>query len=171
MQHSRRKSIRKMRKCVYNKEHVWLPDRHRDIKKRKRSDSVLWQKPLHQQKCQKGKGTTKKFDYIAVADRLRTISWSNHCHPICVVNRFTGPTFQLPAMLQPCNMLETLNSKHIIFEVYFWPLYIHVEMTEDVQIGRSNWRIPSSILVTFDIVSTLSKQLSPPMKNDEKRGR
>ena len=27
--------------------------------KRKRSDSVLWQKPLHQQKCQKGKVTTQ----------------------------------------------------------------------------------------------------------------
>ena len=35
--------------------------------KRRRSDPVLWQKPLHQQKCQKGKATTqttpqKKFD-------------------------------------------------------------------------------------------------------------
>ena len=27
-------------------------------RKRKRSDSVIWQKPLHQQKCQKGKVTT-----------------------------------------------------------------------------------------------------------------
>ena len=26
-----------------------------------RSDSVLWQKPLHQQKCQKGKVTQKNF--------------------------------------------------------------------------------------------------------------
>ena len=36
-------------------------------RKRKRSDSVLWQKPIHQQKCHKGK------DYTAVADRLRTV--------------------------------------------------------------------------------------------------
>ena len=28
-------------------------------RKGKRSDSVLWQKPLHQQKCQKGKVTTQ----------------------------------------------------------------------------------------------------------------
>ena len=28
-------------------------------RKRKRSDSVLWQKPIHQQKCQKGKVTTQ----------------------------------------------------------------------------------------------------------------
>ena len=64
-------------------------------RKRKRSDSILWQKPLHQQKCQKGKVTTqqhtKKFDYTAVADRLRTVSWSNYSHPTGVVNRFTGP--------------------------------------------------------------------------------
>ena len=28
-------------------------------RKRKRPDSVLWQKPIHQQKCQKGKVTTQ----------------------------------------------------------------------------------------------------------------
>ena len=69
--------------------------------KRKRSDSVLWLKPLHQQKCQKGKVTTptepQKFDYTAIADRLRTVSWSNYSHQTGVVNRFTGPTFSLPA--------------------------------------------------------------------------
>ena len=32
----------------------------REKEKRKRSDSILWQKPLHQQKCQKGKVTTQK---------------------------------------------------------------------------------------------------------------
>ena len=34
---------------------------------------------------------TKKFDYTAVADRLRTVSRSNHSHPTGVVNRFTDP--------------------------------------------------------------------------------
>ena len=34
---------------------------------------------------------TKKFDYTAVADRFRTVSWSNNSHPTGVVNRFTGP--------------------------------------------------------------------------------
>ena len=60
----------------------------------KRSDSVLWQKPLHQQKCQKGNtnNATKKFDYTTVADRLRTVSWSSYGHPTVVVNLFTGPT-------------------------------------------------------------------------------
>ena len=40
---------------------------------------------------------TKRFDYTAVADRPRTFSWSNYDHPTGVVNRLTGPTFQLPA--------------------------------------------------------------------------
>ena len=40
---------------------------------------------------------TKKFDYTAVADRLRTVSWSNYGHPTGVVNQFTGQTFPLPA--------------------------------------------------------------------------
>ena len=30
--------------------------------------------------------TTKKFDYTAVADRLRTVSWSNYTHPTVAVN-------------------------------------------------------------------------------------
>ena len=48
-------------------------------RKRKRSDSVLRQKPLHQQKCKKGQSdntnnTTKKFDYTVVGNRPRTVS-------------------------------------------------------------------------------------------------
>ena len=46
--------------------------------KRKRSDSVLWQKPIHQQKNPKSKFTTQKrhenVDYKTIADRLRTVS-------------------------------------------------------------------------------------------------
>ena len=42
-------------------------------KKRKRSDSVLWQKPLHQQKCQKGKVTTQTTPQkSSIKQRLRT---------------------------------------------------------------------------------------------------
>ena len=32
-----------------------------------------------------------------LADRLRTVSWSNYGYPTGVVNRFTGSTFPLPA--------------------------------------------------------------------------
>ena len=40
---------------------------------------------------------TKKFDYTAVADQLRTVSWSNYSHPTGVVNLVYGQTFPLPA--------------------------------------------------------------------------
>ena len=42
-------------------------------RKRKRSDSVIWQKPLHQQKCQKGKVTTQTTPQkSSIKQRLRT---------------------------------------------------------------------------------------------------
>ena len=42
-------------------------------RKRKRSDSVLWQKPLHQQKVQKGKVTTQTTPQkSSIEQRLRT---------------------------------------------------------------------------------------------------
>ena len=34
------------------------------------------------------KKATKNFDYTTIADRLRTVSWSNSTHPTGVVNRF-----------------------------------------------------------------------------------
>ena len=44
------------------------------------------------------KYVTKKFDYRAVADRLRTVSWSNYGHPTGVVNLVYGPNFPNPAI-------------------------------------------------------------------------
>ena len=68
-------------------------------RKKKRSDQVKLQKPLHQQKYQKGKVTIQttpqqQFDYTAIADRPRIASLSNKGHPTGVV---TGPTFPHPA--------------------------------------------------------------------------
>ena len=40
---------------------------------------------------------TKKFNYTAVADRLRTVSWSNYGHPTGVVNLVYGPNRPTPA--------------------------------------------------------------------------
>ena len=39
---------------------------------------------------------TKKFDYTAVADRLRTVSWSDYGHPTGVVNLVYGPNLPTP---------------------------------------------------------------------------
>ena len=40
---------------------------------------------------------TKKFDYRAVADRLRIVSWSNYSHQTGVVNMAYGPNLPTPA--------------------------------------------------------------------------
>ena len=39
---------------------------------------------------------TKKFDITAVADRLRTVTWSNYGHPTGVVNLVNGPNLPTP---------------------------------------------------------------------------
>ena len=48
------------------------------------------------------KQRNKKFDYTAITDRLRVVSWSYYCnsHPTCVLTVFDlqGPTFQLAAL-------------------------------------------------------------------------
>ena len=44
------------------------------------------------------KNATKNFDYITIADRLRTVSWGNDSHPAGVVKPVYGiPTFPLTA--------------------------------------------------------------------------
>ena len=45
---------------------------------------------------QQHKNATKKFDYTAVADRLRTVSWSNYSHSTGVVNLVYGPNLPTP---------------------------------------------------------------------------
>ena len=71
-------------------------------RKRKGSDSVLWQKPLHPLKNPKSNVTTQKmyqnFDYTTITDRLRTVSWGNDSDPTGVVKTVYGiPTFPLTA--------------------------------------------------------------------------
>ena len=52
--------------------YMWVPT-YSFKRKRKRSDSVLWQKPLHQQKCQKGKVTTQTTPQkSSIKQRLQT---------------------------------------------------------------------------------------------------
>ena len=56
----------------YNLDSNMNPNRNK--KKRKKSDTVLWQqKPLHQQKCQKGKITTQTTQQkCSITQPLRT---------------------------------------------------------------------------------------------------
>ena len=71
-------------------------------RKRKGSDSILWQKPLHQQKIQNSKVTiqkrNQKFNYTTIADWRRAVSLSNDIDPTGVVKPvYVIPTFPLTA--------------------------------------------------------------------------
>ena len=67
-------------------------------RKRERSDSVLWQKPLHQQKCQKGKVTTQTTPQkSSITQRLRTdLGWSVGVTTATQLVWFTGLRAHLP---------------------------------------------------------------------------
>ena len=47
----------------------------------------------------------KKFDYTAVVDQFRTVSWSNYGHPTGVVNRLRAQPSHFPQ--QPCYQKDT----------------------------------------------------------------
>ena len=77
-------------------------------RKRKRSDSVLWQKSLPPQKNPKSNVTTQKrpnnFNYTTIADRLLTVSCSNSSHPTGAVKQVHATsTFQLTAKAKLSN--------------------------------------------------------------------
>ena len=55
---------------------------------------------------------TKKFDPTAIADRLRTVSWSNYIHPTGVVYRFYRA--HLPTHRNSC-VIEDKNMKLLIY--------------------------------------------------------
>ena len=61
--------------------------------KRRRSDSVLWQKPLHPRNMSKGQWQHKQRHKkvrlnSGMRTDFRTVSWSNYSHPTGVVYRF-----------------------------------------------------------------------------------
>ena len=59
------------------------------------------------------KDATKHFDNTTIADRLRTVSWSDYCHPTGVVKSVNGiPTFPLTAI--------AVQSKGCIFKNVSW---------------------------------------------------
>ena len=78
-----------------------MPFVYKRKRKRKRYDSVLWQKAPTLTEMSKGQSdkinnATKKFDYTEVADKLRTVSWSNYGYPTGVVNLVYGPNLPTP---------------------------------------------------------------------------
>ena len=72
----------------------------------------------------------KKFDYTAVADRLRTVSLSNYGHPTGVVNLVYGPNLPTPRNSRVIKMtldkgaaLILPDRLQIMFQIYtpFFP--------------------------------------------------
>ena len=72
-----------------NFKHLLFEDLSCSWEERKRSDSVLWQTPLHKRNTPTSKLTTQKhyqnMDYTTIVDRLRTVSWSNDSKPTRVI--------------------------------------------------------------------------------------
>ena len=62
----------------------------------------------------------KKFDYTAIADRLRTVSWGNYSHPTGVVFRFYSA--HLPTHRNSC-VIERKDTQILLYSdievVYF----------------------------------------------------
>ena len=57
------------------------------------------------------KHITKKFNYTAIVDRLRTVSWSNYSHPTGVVYRFYRAN--LPTHRNSC-VIEGKNTQILL---------------------------------------------------------
>ena len=68
-------------------------------KKKKRSDSDLWRKPLYQQKIRKPMDNTTRHQNVRLHnDCGPTVSWNNKSNPTVVVKPVYGyPTFPLTA--------------------------------------------------------------------------
>ena len=79
------------------------------LTKKRRSDSVLWQKPLHPRNCQKGKVKTQTTPQKnSIKQRLRTdlgrSVWETTATQPVWLTWFTGPASHSPQ--QPCNQKE-----------------------------------------------------------------
>ena len=112
--------------------------------KRKRSDSVLWQKPLYQQKCQTGKVTTQtrcqKITQGLLADLSRSV-WVTTATQLVWFTGFTGPTVPL-----------TINKWENKSEI------------DDVCVFRvnapTNWRRQHWLLIVWDIFAFSSAYMT-----------
>ena len=93
-------------------------------RKRKISDTFLWQKPLHPQKIPKINVTTQKtqqknFDNITIADRLRMVSVRNSNHPTGVVKPNQGlHLLQIYDVPVGYNSHKQLRRRP--FDIFFW---------------------------------------------------
>ena len=100
----------------YDKSRPWLCS----TRKRKRSDSVLWQKPLYQQKCQKDKVTTQTMPQkSSITQRLRTDLGRSVGVTTAIklvwLTWFTAQPSHSPH--QPCNQKDMTTPPHLYSKI------------------------------------------------------
>ena len=79
---------------------------------------------------------TIKFDYTAVADRLRTVSWSNCGHQTGVVNMVYGPNLPTPRNSRVIKMPGIRITKHT-FWVKAYCMRLKLMVRVDIQCNLS----------------------------------
>ena len=72
------------------KQEIWLSPMTKSL-----TPTEMWKGQIDKTKDKID--ATTKFDYKAISDRHRMVSWSTYDHATGVVNRFWGLTFPLPA--------------------------------------------------------------------------
>ena len=84
-----------------------------------RFDSCLWQKPSESSNMYSGNTTTppKTFDYTTIADRLRTVRWSNDSHQTAVVK----VVYEIPTLKSTTKncMIKGNIQKFSLNRIYF----------------------------------------------------
>ena len=80
---------------------------------------------------------TKKFDYTATADQLRTVSWSNYSHPTGVVNRFDivmsiifGPLKTLPRSSKSCDCVTFGVLRYLLSTFLLYTPHCHMILSK-----------------------------------------
>ena len=149
-------------------------------RKRKRSDLIIWQKSWHPQNNPKINVTTQKrhqnFDDTTIADRLRTVGWSNDSYPTGVVKPVYGiPTFPLyifrgrafKHMYSPCDNTFPFIPKVLTLWPWLWPL---TYISENSNICHHFWTIRGRtfifhLYINFDdtfLLITIKKHIPLP---------
>ena len=91
-------------------------------RKRKRSDSILWQNPLHTQKIQKSNVTTqKRHQKLQLHNdcELRTVIKGNYSHPTVVVKPVNG------ILELKWGNNDTWDTRKRKYQKCMWHFYIH----------------------------------------------
>ena len=119
------------------KEEIWFSPVTKTPSPTEQSKKQMWQH----------KNATKNFDYTTIADRLRTVSWSNSSHPTGVVKPvYERSTFPLTATaVNPkCSKMEYLSRDVSNFLTCCFSLFDYTTITDRlVTVSRSDSSNPT----------------------------